>query len=91
MIGDLLGDDDVSRDPNPPCVEESPALVDHVGLDERAAGRMTSSEQEGEHHGPADQDRVAAPEERIDDAELVAHLRAAEYCHEGVLAGVEQA
>ena len=52
---------------------------------------MALREQEGEHHRPADQDRVAAPEERVDDAELVAHLRAAEDGHERVLAGVEQA
>ena len=91
VVRDLLGHDDVGRDADAPGFEEPPALFDHLRFHERVPDRVALCEEEREHHRPADEDRVAAFEERVDDAELVAHLRAAEHRHEGMLPRLEQA
>ena len=57
----------------------APAVVDAVFLDERIADRAALGDDERERHRAADEQRVAALEQRVDDAELVAHLRAAEH------------
>ena len=66
-------------------------VVDHVGLDERVADAPTASDLEGERHRAADEDRVAAVEQRLDHAELVADLRAAEHGDERPRRIVERA
>ena len=55
------------------------ALVDHLGLHQRIADVDALREQERERHRSADQHLVAPVEQRIDHAELVAHLGAAEH------------
>src|SRR5262249_1671946 len=47
-------------------------------LHQRIADPRALREQEGEGHGPADEDAVAAVEQCVDHAELVADLRATE-------------
>ncbi len=76
---DLLGDHDVGGNLHPPGAEQSPALVDHVGLDERVADRVALGHEERERHRATHEHRVAPVEQRVDDAELVAHLGAAEH------------
>ena len=77
--GHVPRDDEVGRDLHPPGGEQPAALVDHVGLHERIADARALREQERERHRPADEHRVAAVEQRLDHAELVAHLGAAEH------------
>src|SRR5205807_7184369 len=78
-------DDDIARDADPAGVEEPAARIDHLGLHERVADGMALREQEREHHRPTHEDRVAALQERVDHAEFVADLRAAQYGHERTL------
>ena len=40
VVRDLLGHDDVGRDADAPGVEEAPAIVDHLRLDERVPDRV---------------------------------------------------
>ena len=66
-------------------------VVDHVGLDERVADLAAPRDLERERHRAADQDRVAPVEERLDHAELVADLGAAEHREERTRRVPEQA
>ena len=63
-------------------LEEAPAVVDLVGLEKRVADLVALGREEGEAHAAADGERVDDPEQRVDDTELVAHLRPAEHRHE---------
>ena len=84
------GDHDVGRDLHPAGGEQARALVDHVGLHERVADGEPSREEERERHRAADEHRVAAVEQRVDHAELVADLGAAEHRDERPVRLVEQ-
>ena len=81
------GDHDVGRDLRPrPVVEQAAARRRPVGL-ARASRRRAwpCASEERERHRAADEDRVAPVEQRVDDAELVAHLGAAEHGDERAL------
>src|SRR5262245_44269201 len=65
------------------AVGQQPAAGLHlVLLAQRVADRLALRGQEGEAHATADDQRVHDSEERLDHAELVAHLRPAEHGHE---------
>ena len=76
-----LGDDDVGgqHDLVAGLVEEAPAVVDLVGLEQRVADVVPLRGQEGEAHPAADEQPVDLGQQRLDHRELVADLRAAEH------------
>ena len=87
----LLGDHDVDRHAaRVPVSSSRRQSLDAVGLHERVADAVALRGEERERHRAADEDRVAPFEQRVDHAELVAHLRAAEHGDERVLRRVEQ-
>ena len=76
-------DHEVDRQPQPPAgcarlLEHLAGELDPLLLDERVAGRDALGAEEAEAHRAADQDLVGGLEEALDDADLVAHLGAAE-------------
>ena len=70
--------------------EPGPAPLHLVELDQRVAHREPLGGQERRRHGPADQQQVAAVEEGVDHADLVAHLRPAEEGHERPVGPLQQ-
>ena len=70
---------------SPRLVEQPPAGVDLVLLQQRVADRMALGRQEGEAHPAADEQPVDPGQQRVDDRELVADLRAAEHDDVGPL------
>ncbi len=73
--------------------KEALALVDLIALTQRVADGMTLRREEREAHASTDHERIDGVEQRVDHAELVGHLRAAEHGDEGasrVLAQTEQ-
>ena len=70
--------------------EQLAAVLDLIGLDERVADVRALRDEERERHRAADEELVAAFEQRVDHAELVAHLHAAEHHDERLLRRVEQ-
>ena len=86
----LLRGHDVGRDRDLAGFEQLAAVVDLVVLDERVADVGALRRQEGERHRAADQQPVAAVEQRVDHAELVADLHAPEHDDERPLRRVEQ-
>ena len=77
--GHLLRDDDVGRDADAAGREQLRQCSTWSVLDERVADRVALRDEERERHRAADEQRVAAFEQRVDHAELVAHLHAAEH------------
>ena len=63
--------------------EQPPARVDLVGLDQRVADAVALGDEEREAHAAADHEGVDDTEQRLDDGELVGHLRPAEHGDEG--------
>jgi hypothetical protein len=80
--GDLARDDDVGGNADAPTRQQLFAMSDAVFLDERVTDTEALRAQERERHRTADQQRVDAAEQRVDHAELVAHLDAAEHGNE---------
>ena len=58
--------------------ERAPRRLDALLLAQRGADVVALGREEREAHRAADQDRVGVLEERVDDADLVGHLRAAD-------------
>src|SRR3954452_19471919 len=75
---DLVGHDDVDRKDDLAGLEEAPARVGLVGLEQRVTDVVTLRREEREAHATADEQRVDPRQQALDDLELVRHLRAAE-------------
>ena len=73
------------------CVERAARTCRPVGLEQRVADRLALRGEEREAHRAADHDRVDDAEQRLDDAELVGDLGAAEHGDERALRLVAQA
>ena len=85
----VLGEQDLA----PLLVEDPPARVDLIGLEQRVADALALGGEEREAHRPADHERVDHTQQRFDDAELVGDLGASEHGHErplGIVAQAEQ-
>ena len=59
-------------------VEQAPAGVDLIGLEQRVADRVAAGGEKREAHRPADRQGVHRLEQRLDDAQLVGDLGPAE-------------
>jgi hypothetical protein len=60
-----------------------------LGLAQRRADRVAGGGVERKAHGAADEDGLGAVEERVEDADLVGHLRAADHGDERALGLLE--
>ncbi len=74
----VLGKQDLA----PLLVEDAPARVDLIGLEQRVADALALGGEEREAHRPTDHERVDHTQQRFDDAELVGDLGASEHGHE---------
>lgn len=77
--------DDVGWQHEPVAVarQQPPAGVHHVRLAQADADRVALGGQEGEAHAATDQQHIGRAQQRFDDGELAAQLRAAQDGHEG--------
>ena len=78
-------------EPVPGRVEDPPRRIDALGLAERVADLVALGGEERKAHRAADEDRVGAIEERLEDADLVGHLGAADDRDERTLRVLEDA
>ena len=78
---ELVGDHDVHRQHDLARLQQPAAVDDLVGLQQRVTDPVALRGQEGEAHPAADQQRVDLRQQRLDDQQLVRHLRPAEHHH----------
>jgi hypothetical protein len=64
-------------------LEERATGVEHGRVDEAVADASSLGRQEAEAHGAPDEHLVGHLQQRLDHLQLVAHLGAAEYRHQG--------
>ena len=75
--------DDVDRQHDLAGLQQGPALLEQLGLEQAVADVVALRLQEGEAHAAADEQVVDLGQQRLDDLDLVADLGAAEHDHVG--------